>query len=158
MGVCGCGKSTIGKSLASEYSIQLEDADDYHPKSNVDKMAKGIPLTDEDRAPWYALLRQRLIKANEDKAPVVLACSALKAIYREQMKFPDCRFAFVYLEGDYETLKSRLEERQDHFMPTSLLDSQLATLEFPTEAIVVNINLSVEDIVKAVKAEIVERY
>ncbi len=154
MGVCGCGKTTIGTALASEYSIAFEDADDYHPQSNIEKMKSGTPLTDEDREPWYGALRARLIKAHQENAPFVLACSALKEIYRKQMEFEGCRYAYIYLKGDYETLKERLNSRQNHFMPTTLLDSQLATLEVPTDAITVDIKLAIQDIIERIRSSI----
>lgn len=154
MGVCGCGKSTVGQAVADSCSIAFEDADDYHPQSNVDKMRSGTPLNDEDRAPWYEILRNRLKKARDESKPIVLACSALKEKYRQQMAFEGCRHQFVYLKGDYDTLNSRLSKRQGHFMSNSLLDSQLETLEVPSNAITVDIRQSVPEILSQIRAAI----
>ena len=138
MGVCGCGKSTVGRALAKDLSWAFLDADDLHPPSNVEKMASGNPLTDEDRWPWYdriaAELRQRVASGRH----VVLACSALKQAYRDRLaRAGDLRV--VYLKGDAAAIEPRLVSRKGHFMPASLLASQFATLEEPADAIVVDL-------------------
>ena len=126
MGVSGCGKSTIGSLLADRLGVPFLDADDLHPPSNVAKMAAGIPLTDEDRWPWL-----RLVGAELQQAPngVVVACSALRYAYRALLRSHAPDLLFVHLKGSREELASRLSDRVDHFMPLTLLDSQLATLE-----------------------------
>ena len=128
MGVSGCGKSTVGALLAARLGVPFVDADDLHPQSNVAKMAAGVPLTDEDRWPWLRLVGQSLADA---PAGEVVACSALRRAYRDVLReaAPDVRF--VHLAGTREQLASRLSHRLHHFMPATLLDTQLATLEAP---------------------------
>jgi carbohydrate kinase (thermoresistant glucokinase family) len=127
MGVSGSGKSTVGAALAAALDVPFQDADPLHPASNVAKMAAGIALTDDDRMPWLALVGAELSAARE--SGLVMACSALKRVYREAILAAAPTARFVYLEGSRELIESRLENRHGHFMPTSLLGSQLATLE-----------------------------
>jgi carbohydrate kinase (thermoresistant glucokinase family) len=126
MGVSGSGKSTVGALLAAELNVPFVDADDLHPLANKAKMAAGTPLTDEDRWPWLALVGLALAQPTDG---VVVACSALKRGYRDAIRAaaPDARF--VYLEVPASVLAERMHNRVGHFMPASLLDSQLATLE-----------------------------
>lgn len=151
MGVSGSGKSTIGMLLAEALALPFIEADDLHPRSNVDKMASGIGLTDEDREPWL-----RLVRAAIDAEPegAVIACSALKQSYRAILLggLPDPHT--VLLRGTEAQLERRLERRKGHFMPTSLLASQLAALEEPDDAIVVDIAAPPEAIVARVVAEL----
>jgi gluconokinase len=135
MGVSGCGKSTIGEALAVRLGVPFLDADEFHPPANVAKMAAGTPLDDDDRAPWLALLNEKLRREKN----AVLACSALKEKYRKALAkdLPDCRF--VHLRGDKALIAARLAERRHRYMPASLLDSQFATLEAPADAIDVDI-------------------
>ena len=126
MGVSGTGKSTIGRALADALGIPFVEGDDLHPPANVAKMAVGIPLTDGDRAPWLDLVAARLAGP-----PAVVACSALRRIYRDRLRADAPSLALVYLHGSRELLAGRMANRPGHFMPTSLLDSQLATLEPP---------------------------
>lgn len=127
MGVSGSGKTTIGEALAARLGIEFEDADDLHPAANVAKMASGHALTDDDRLPWLAAVGAALATAQE--AGLVMACSALKRSYRDALLAAEPRSRFIYLEGSHELLESRVSHREGHFMPASLLDSQLATLE-----------------------------
>lgn len=127
MGVSGSGKSTIGELVAEALSVPFIDADSLHPAANVEKMAAGHPLTDEDRWPWLARVGQVLAAADESGA--VVACSALKRVYRDAILAEAPRALFLHLAGSREVLASRLERRSGHFMPPALLDSQLATLE-----------------------------
>ncbi|HET8878609.1 MAG TPA: gluconokinase [Arthrobacter sp.] len=131
MGVSGCGKTTLGALLARELGLPFLDGDSLHPVENVNKMAAGTPLTDEDRWPWLATVGSEL--ANAGNGGLVLACSALKRSYRDAIREQAPDTVFLHLHGSKEVLGSRLEGRSGHFMPPTLLDSQLATLE-PLEA------------------------
>jgi carbohydrate kinase (thermoresistant glucokinase family) len=141
-GVSGSGKSTVGAALAERLGWAFFDGDDFHPQANVDKMRRGIALDDTDRAPWLERLHD-LVRTRVDMgAPAVLACSALKRSYRAALRvgLPHDVVRFVHLDVDAETLAARLGGRRGHYMPASLLASQLATLEVPTpaEALVVD--------------------
>lgn len=136
MGVTGAGKTTVGRLLAARIGCEFIDADDYHPPENVAKMRAGLPLTDDDRWPWLA----RLNEALRGRAAAVVACSALKASYREALMrgLPDPRL--VYLRGEKPVIAPRLAGRRGHYMNPALLDSQFATLEEPASAIVLDID------------------
>lgn len=131
MGVSGSGKTTIAALLAGRLGWAFEDGDDLHPPANVAKMHAGVPLTDEDRRPWLAAVAAWIDATRAAGGHGVVACSALKRRYREVLTGgrPDVRL--VYLRGDRELIARRLRARQGHFMPASLLDSQLAALEEP---------------------------
>lgn len=141
MGVSGCGKSTIGLGIADALGATFYDGDDFHPQANVDKMAAGVPLTDADRQPWLETLAKTISDCPENS---VTACSALKKQYRDILRTAE-DVTFLFLSGDKITLLERLKKRSstsDHFMPSSLLDSQLATLEDPTdEADVISVSI-----------------
>ena len=126
MGVSGSGKSTVGEQLAASLGVTFIDADDLHPAANVAKMKAGTPLNDEDRWPWLALVGQRLATAPDG---AVIACSALKRSYRDAIRKHAPAAEFVYLEGSPALLEERMAARAGHFMPVSLLHSQLALLE-----------------------------
>lgn len=151
MGVSGCGKSSIGKKLAQALGGIFEDADDFHPAANIEKMTNRIPLTDEDRWPWLEILRKQIVQHQENNNIYVLACSALKQSYRDLLAGNDSpeSLIFVYLKGTKELITKRMKERE-HFMPVALLDSQFATLEEPLNAIVVDIELTQDEIVKTI--------
>jgi carbohydrate kinase (thermoresistant glucokinase family) len=130
MGVSGCGKSTVGSLLAEKIQVPFFDGDAFHPKSNIDKMSNGIPLNDDDRKPWLEILAELPLQHPDG---CVIACSALKESYRKILCC-NATMHVVYLHGDKETLSERLNRRAketNHFMPTSLLESQLNTLEDP---------------------------
>ena len=151
MGVSGCGKSTVGELLAAELKIPFFDGDDFHPQANIDKMAGGNALNDDDRQPWLEILANNIEKWNEDKG-AVLACSALKQKYRDTLN-QNQGCTFVFLAGSKELIRSRMEAR-DHFMPPALLDSQFATLEEPQDCIRIDITLSFEQIIADIKNKI----
>ena len=126
MGVSGCGKSTVGELLADRLRVPFLDADNFHPEANLAKMADGTPLDDADRWPWLRLVGVALA-AHPDGA--VVACSALRRTYRDLLRDAVPEVRFVHLEGTREQLAARMRARERHFMPVSLLDTQLATLE-----------------------------
>ena len=133
MGVCGAGKSVIGARLARELDVEFVEGDALHPPANVSRMAAGIPLTDEDRHDWLLAIAARLRDARRAGVGLVVSCSALKQRYRDVLRSAgDADVRFVYLTGTRDLLEARLANRRGHFMPPSLLDSQLATLEEPS--------------------------
>jgi gluconokinase len=131
MGVSGCGKSTVGAALAARLHATFLDADDFHPSANVERMRAGVALTDAERAPWLDALAARLVQAESAGESVVLACSALKRSYRDALRRGAPTLALVHLTGSAALLAQRIGGRTDHYMPASLLQSQLATLEAP---------------------------
>ena len=148
MGVSGCGKSTVGKMLAQRLEAKFIDGDDLHPEENKAKMAAGISLNDEDRWPWLAKVGQSLAQGEK----VVIACSALKRKYRERILEEAPNTVFVHLDGSREVLAERMSSRLNHFMPVTLLDSQLATLEpleFDEPGLKIDIDQPVENIVES---------
>ncbi|MEX1114129.1 MAG: gluconokinase [Akkermansiaceae bacterium] len=134
MGVAGCGKSTIGALLAARNGGVFFDADDFHPAASIDKMASGIPLDDGDRQPWLARLRSEVIDAAATGSFTVLACSALKKSYRQQLGVGTPGVNLIYLKGEAALLAGRLAGRAGHYMKAGMLESQLATLEEPSPA------------------------
>jgi gluconokinase len=143
-GVSGSGKTSIGKLLAESLQWEFSDADSFHSTENIEKMGRGIPLSEVDRIPWLQDLQTAIKQWLEENKNVVLACSALKDSYR-QFLIDECgtpkehRIKIVYLKGSYEVIQKRLEERQNHYMSEKLIDSQFDTLEEPINAISVDI-------------------
>ena len=132
MGVSGSGKSLIGAKLAAALHIDFVEGDDLHPPENVQRMAAGVPLTDDNRRGWLLRIADRLHDARRARIGLVVSCSALKRSYRDLFRSSGCADAqFVYLAGSRELLAERLAKRRGHFMPASLLESQLTTLEEP---------------------------
>ena len=151
MGVCGCGKSSVGRAIAAELGWTFIEGDDLHPASNREKMSAGTPLTDEDRWPWLDTIAAEARAVDETGGSVVVACSALKRCYRDRIRKAGKGVRFAHLTGDPEIIRERMKQRQDHFMPPTLLDSQLATLEVPgsDEAVIAcDISQAVDDIAK----------
>ncbi len=160
MGVCGCGKSEIGRRLAAALGWTFHDGDDFHPPANVEKMRSGRPLDDDDRWPWLDALARLLRESLADGRGVVVGCSALARRYRDRLGLPDARIRLVHLDGAAETIRKRLEQRAGHFMPTTLLESQFATLERPTEAegaLVVDVGTDPDAIVRRISAAVSPR-
>jgi gluconokinase len=152
MGVSGTGKTTVGKLLAGHTCWQFAEGDDYHSKANKAKMHAGIPLNDQDRAPWLASLHD-LLRGWFDKGQSgILACSALKQTYRDTLtaSIPSEAYRFVWLKVSREHLAERLARRTGHYMSPALLDSQIATLEAPSDAIAVSAEGSPEETVAAI--------
>jgi len=131
MGVSGAGKSTVGAAFAVALGVDYVEGDKYHPPENVERMAAGIPLTDADRAGWLRSLALRIREAKQAGKGLVVACSALKRSYRDILRAEAEDIRFILLRGSKELLVERLANRSGHFMPVTLLDSQLATLEEP---------------------------
>lgn len=157
MGVSGCGKSTVGALLAQQLDWTFEDADWFHPASNVDKMHRGIPLTDEDRWPWLRAVAAWIDKARGSKGHGVIACSALKRRYRDILIGDRADVRLVYLKGDEELIARRLATRHEHFMPRSLLHSQFEALEEPApdeDPITISIEPKPREIVALILSEL----
>ena len=138
MGVCGCGKTTVGELIAEKLGCGFSDADGFHPAANVEKMRAGIPLTDDDRWPWLRTMRAAIDGWQAEGRDHVVACSALKQVYRDILS-PAGDVTFVHLKGSSEVIAARLAARKGHYMNPALLGSQFATLEEPTDAITVDI-------------------
>lgn len=139
MGVSGSGKTTVGRLLAASLGWRFVDADDLHPAANLKKMASGQPLTDEDRAPWLARVHEVVAEALAKDEGRVVACSALKRAYRERLTVDPTRQRWAYLCASREVIAERLLHRAGHFMPATLLGSQLDTLEPPEDALIVDV-------------------
>jgi gluconokinase len=153
MGVVGAGKTTVGRLLAEQLHYEFADADDFHPQSNIEKIRHGIALSDEDREPWLERLRERILKWEGDGTNAVLACSALKNSYREKLKAgPDVKF--VFLRGSAELIAQRLRSRHGHFAGASILASQIADLEEPADAIIVDIAKTPPEIVAEIRQKL----
>ena len=148
MGVSGSGKTSVGTLLAEQLGWDFYDADDFHPPENVAKMANGIPLNDTDRAPWLAALHNLIAACLNEDRPGVLACSALKERYRQQLMDGNEDVQLIYLQGNYDLIWSRMEKRTDHYMKPQMLKSQFNALEEPANALVVDISMSVDEIVQ----------
>ncbi|MCC7263839.1 MAG: gluconokinase [Candidatus Latescibacteria bacterium] len=143
MGVCGSGKTTIGRLLAQQTGWPFYDGDDFHPRANVEKMARGEALGDADRQPWLELLAAR-IDGWLAEGSAILACSALKESYRQTLVGGRSQVRLVYLKGSKDLIRQRLAARVHRYMPPTLLDSQFAALEEPTDALVVEVSSTPE--------------
>ena len=155
MGVSGSGKSLIGAALADALGVDFVEGDQYHPAENVERMASGIPLTDENRAGWLCALAARIREAKDARTGLAVTCSALKRSYRDILRAEAPELQFVFLQGPRTLIAERIAIRRGHFMAPSLLESQFATLEEPSpdeHAWVCDIRQSPEDIVAAVVA------
>jgi gluconokinase len=144
MGVSGAGKTTVGQILAEKLSWNFSDADDFHSSENKAKMNKSIPLTDDDRKSWLESLSKHIGESLECSRPLVLACSALKRSHRAILAQGNEGIFFVYLRGDMDLIKGRLEERKGHFMSPALLKNQFEALEEPTPDDAVHVDISPE--------------
>lgn len=154
MGVSGCGKTTVGKKLAGKLNLSFYDADDFHPEKNVKKMESGVPLNDDDRYPWLEILSDNIARWNKSEG-AVLACSALKKSYRDHLrKEINSSVTFIYLKGSKELIYDRLKNREEHYMPSSLLDSQFKTLEEPEDAITITVDSDLENIIKEIMEQL----
>lgn len=151
MGVSGSGKSTIGAAVAREIKAKFIDGDDLHPRANIQKMASGQPLNDEDRAPWLQRLNDAAYSLNHKNESGIIVCSALKRRYRDLLRKDNDNMVFIYLKGSFEVILARLQARSGHFMPTDLLKNQFDALEEPgvdeKDVICVDIDTDVEGVV-----------
>ena len=157
MGVAGCGKTSVGEALADGNALAFIDGDNLHPPENIEKMSAGIPLTDEDRAPWLRLVGEELAKAD---GPIAIGCSALKKIYRDQITASAGEaVSFVHLAAPIEVISKRMAAREGHFMPLALLESQFSALE-PLGAgesgHVIDISRTFDEVVSSARAYILE--
>lgn len=150
MGVSGAGKTTVGRALAARLGWPFADADDHHSAEAVSKMARGEGLTDADRAPWLRRLRALIERHLEEEQPLVLACSALKARYREALAHKDEPVEFVWLHAPPGVIAARLDRRSGHFADADLLDSQLVDFEPPEDALCLDAREPPESIVEAI--------
>lgn len=154
MGVAGSGKTTVGEALAHRLGWNFYDADAFHPAENIAKMANGIPLNDADRAPWLRALHALISTSLKENRPSVLACSALKESYREQLLAGKEGVQFVYLKGSYDLIWSRISRRKGHYMKPQMLRSQFEDLEEPADAWIFDVSLPVEEIVQGIIQQI----
>lgn len=151
MGVSGSGKTTVGRLLAGQLGWTFHDGDDFHPPANVTKMRSGTPLNDDDRRPWLLAIQAFMRKCHTDGQSAVIACSALKDRYREVLLRAEPWVRFVHLRGSRELIAQRMQARAGHFMPPTLLDSQLATLEPPADCLAVDIAAEPKALVEEVR-------
>ena len=152
MGVTGSGKTTVGKALAERLGWDFFDGDDYHSIENIQKMSRGIPLTDEDRADWLNTLAGLIHQQLEKLEPGILACSALKQRYRRRLAAAGDAVSFVYLKGNPDIIRNRVKTRHDHYMRVEMVESQFAALEEPAGGLVLNIEQPVYDLVEEIIA------
>lgn len=147
MGVSGCGKTTIGKALAMKLGWDFYDADDFHTFENIAKMSSGIPLVDDDRSTWLVSLHTLISTCLKENKHGVMACSALKERYRQMLLTGNKGVLIVYLKGDYDLIWARMVARPGHYMKPEMLKSQFDALDEPTNGLVVDMSLSVDEIV-----------
>jgi len=157
MGVSGCGKTSVGTGLSEILGWHFYDGDDYHPQANIHKMSAGIPLTDEDRFPWLDGLHKLIVRDLSEGRSLIVACSALKADYRRILEGGRGDVLFVFLEGSFELIYNRMQERSEHYMKAGMLRSQFDTLEQPEGALRISIDQPVDKIVEEAAAEILKQ-
>lgn len=155
MGVSGCGKSTVGKELSSRLGWPFLDGDDYHPPVNIEKLSRGIPLTDEDRQPWLETLHDLIVKHLTDGRSLIMASSALKASYRRILDGGRKDVRFVHLQGSFDLIYKRMQQRRGHFMEPEMLHSQFEALELPEEALTISVALKVNEITDQVISSLI---
>ncbi len=155
MGALGAGKTTVGSLLAQQLGWEFVDADSFHSAANIEKMSHGHPLTDADRVPWLAAIRQAMLRWIAEHRNVVLACSALKESYRSLLIYPDVKL--VYLKADYDLIINRLRWRGGHFAGPQLLASQFADLEQPADAIVLDASRPPDEIVQELRTRLAHK-
>ncbi len=150
MGPAGSGKTTVGELLAAQLQWEFADGDNFHSPANVEKMSRGIPLTDDDRIPWLNSIREAMLQWNAQQRNFVLACSALKRNYRELLQI-NSNVKLVYLKGSFELFRARLRARKGHYAGEQILAGQFADLEEPADAITIDAAMSPEQIVAEIR-------
>ena len=150
MGVSGVGKTTIGQILSDKLGWPLSDADEFHSPASIEKMRNGIPLEDADRWPWLDRMNAMLVEKEGRGESVLLACSALKQVYRDRLAKGTADLRWIYLKGNFDLIRERLEARKGHYMKAGLLESQFATLEEPGNALGVDVNDTPEAIADSI--------
>lgn len=153
MGVSGCGKTTVGRRLAQRLDWKYYEGDAFHPVENIQKMSKGIALTDDDRLPWLASIKKVIDQCCEGGSDAIVACSALRRDYRFYLAANIPEIRFVYLKGEFSIIRERMKSREGHYMKAGLLESQFASLEEPDDAMVIDIGESPKEIVSRVVRE-----
>ena len=153
MGTTGAGKTTVGKLLAARLGWIFLDADDFHPPANIEKIKHGIPLTDADRLPWLEKIHSELVRLSAAAKNVVLACSALKQSYRDQLS-AGLEIHIVYLRGSYEQMRRHIEHRHGHFAGESILAGQFADLQEPHNALVLDVSHPPEQLASEIIASL----
>lgn len=156
MGVSGCGKTTVGQTLAESLDSAFYDGDDFHPHENIAKMSKGIPLDDTDRQPWLERLRDLIAAHIKHDTGIVVASSALKKSYRDLLRDGNKCLQFVYIKGSFDLIRARMQAREGHYMKAQMLQSQFDELEEPTEheAIIVKAQWDVNKIINHVMKQL----
>ncbi len=150
MGVSGSGKTTVGQAFSQTVGYAFYDADNFHPPENIAKMSQGIPLNDSDRLPWLLAIKGVINKHQQLQKNAVITCSALKQSYRDLLQEDTTGIIWIYLKGTYETILKRIQQRSNHFMKETMLLSQFQALEEPENAMIIDINSPVEEIVEAI--------
>lgn len=148
MGVSGCGKTSVGERLSQVLGWPFFDGDDFHPQENVAKMSQGIPLDDEDRKPWLANLHDLIETHLQGRKSMILACSALKLCYRDQLAEGNPGTVYIHLKGDFDLIYRRMATRQGHYMQAAMLRSQFEALEEPTDAVIIDIQQNLDEIIQ----------
>ena len=154
MGVSGCGKTMVGNALSAKVGWPFYDGDDFHSPANIDKMANGIPLTDDDRRPWLVNIRALMTETLQAGPSIIIACSALKESYRRQLRQNDTRVQFVLLRGSYDLIWRRMQAREGHYMKEAMLQSQFDALEEPVDAIIADIDTDIDTIIGNIVAKL----
>ncbi|TYP98187.1 gluconokinase [Tenacibaculum adriaticum] len=153
MGVSGCGKTTIGRELSTKLDIPFYDGDDFHPQSNIDKMKNNEALNDEDRLPWLQNISSKIQNWKKGKGAII-ACSALKESYREILNRSVENIQWTILNGDFNLILNRINQRKNHFMKSELLQSQFETLELPSYGIYVDVSKDIDEIIEEITLKI----
>jgi gluconokinase len=150
MGVSGCGKTSVGQSISEQLVWPFFEGDDFHSAENVEKMSRGIPLTDEERTHWLETLHELISEKLHGGENLILACSALKAKYRQQLRTGNEGLVFVFLKGDFDLIWERMQTREDHYMKSEMLKSQFEILEPPKNALHIDIDRPITEIVREI--------